>query len=214
VATAEKGLAWFRISLEGRPAHAGVSEQGVNAIEKAVRCGERLTEYNRRLHNRVHPLLGSPKCTLTLIQGGTKENIVPESCVLTIDRRFNPEETPDDIEDELKGILDELALEDSHFKYRLERTRLYEAAEIPADSAMANILRRHAAQVSGVSQEPFGTLFSSDVRNFIHDAGIPAVAFGPGETREAHSYNESVEIQQIVDCVKILFLTVMELLDR
>jgi succinyl-diaminopimelate desuccinylase len=212
VATAEKGLAWFRISLEGRPAHAGVAEQGVNAIEKAVKFGERLLEYNRRLLNRVHPLLGSPKCTMTMIYGGTKENVVPESCSLTVDRRFNPEETLDHMENELRAVLDKLASEDSDFKYRLERKRFFEAAEISVDSPMADILRKHAVQISGVLQEPCGTLFSSDVRNFINDAGIPAVAFGPGETRQAHSYNESIEIQQIVDCVKVLLLTVKELL--
>ena len=212
VATAEKGLAWFRISLEGRPAHAGVAEQGINAIEKAIKCGERLVEYNRRLLNHVHPLLGSPKCTMTMIHGGTKENIVPESCSLIIDRRFNPEETLENIEGELKAIFDKLASEDSNFKYRLERKRFFEAAEIPVDSPIANILRKHALQISGVSQEPCGTLFSSDVRNFIMDAGIPAVTFGPGETQQAHSYNESIEIQQMVDCVKVLLLTVRELL--
>ncbi len=212
VATAEKGLAWFRISLEGRPAHAGVAEQGINAIEKAVKFGERLLAYNKSVLNRVHPLLGSPKCTMTMIHGGTKENVVPESCSLTVDRRFNPEETLVDIEGELRAVLEKLASEDSDFKYRLERKRFYEAAEIPVDSPMANILRKHAVQISGVLQEPCGTLFSSDVRNFIHDAGIPAVAFGPGETQQAHCYNESIEIQQIVDCVKVLFLTVKELL--
>jgi succinyl-diaminopimelate desuccinylase len=211
VATSEKGLAWFRISLEGKPAHAGVAELGINAITKAVTFGERLLEYDRKLHSRVHPLLGSPKCTMTMINGGTKENVVPESCSLTVDRRFNPEETLDHIEDELRSLLDKLASEDSDFKYRLERTRFYEAAEIPTDHPIANILRKYAAQISGVSQEPCGTLFSSDVRNFIHDAGIPALTFGPGETQQAHTYNESIEIKQIVNCVKVLLLTVMEL---
>jgi len=40
-----------------------------------------------------------------MINGGTKENIVPESCSLIIDRRFNPEETPDSVESELRNIL-------------------------------------------------------------------------------------------------------------
>jgi len=56
---------------------------------------------------------------------------------------------------------------------------LYESAEIPGDSLIANVLRKHAAQISGISKEPFGTIYSTDVRNFINDAKIPAVTFGP-----------------------------------
>jgi len=211
VATAEKGLAWFRITWEGRPAHASVAEQGINPIEKAVKFGTRLLEYDQKLRTHLHPLLGSPKCTMTMINGGTKENIVPESCSLIIDRRFNPEETPDSVESELRNILEELTLEDADFKYQIERTMLYESAEIPGDSLIANVLRKHAAQISGISKEPFGTIYSTDVRNFINDAKIPAVTFGPGDVHQAHTFNESIEIQQIVDCVRILLLAIRDL---
>jgi succinyl-diaminopimelate desuccinylase len=212
VATAEKGLAWLRVTLAGRPAHASVAERGINAIEKAVKLGGRLSEYDKTLRTQTHPLLGSPKCTMTMIHAGTKENVVPESCTLILDRRFNPEETPDDVEREIKEILDQLASEDPDFNYQLERTMVYEAAEIPADSRMAEILRKYAAQVSGVSKEPFGMLASTDVRNFINDARIPAVNFGPGDLKQPHTFNESIEIQQIQDCARILLLSLAELL--
>jgi len=38
VATAEKGLAWLRITWGGKPAHASVAEQGINPIEKALKA--------------------------------------------------------------------------------------------------------------------------------------------------------------------------------
>jgi succinyl-diaminopimelate desuccinylase len=212
VATAEKGLAWFRITVAGRPAHASVAERGVNAIAKAVKLGERLLEHDQAVRTHTHPLLGSRKCTMTMIHAGTKENVVPESCSLVLDRRFNPEETPEGVEKEIKDILDRLASEDPDFSYKLERTMVYESAEIPIDSKMAQVLRKYAARVSGVSTEPFGMLASTDVRNFIKDAGIPAVNFGPGDLKQPHTFNESIEIQQIVDCAKILLLSIGELL--
>jgi succinyl-diaminopimelate desuccinylase len=199
------------ITWEGKPAHASVAEQGINSIEKAVKFGKKLMEYDKKLRTHTHPLLGSAKCTMTMINAGTKENIIPESCSLMIDRRFNPEETPDSVEGELRKILQELTLEDPDFKYQMERTMLYESAEIPVDSLIAKILRKYAAQISGISTEPFGTKYSTDVRNFINDAKIPAVTFGPGDVHQAHTFDESIEIQQIVDCVKILLLTVRDL---
>jgi succinyl-diaminopimelate desuccinylase len=211
VGTAEKGLAWFRITWEGKPVHASVAEQGINPIEKAVKFGKRLVEYDKKLRTHLHPLLGSPKCTMTMINGGTKENVIPESCSLIIDRRFNPEETPDSVESELRDILEKLTREDPDFKCRIERRMVYESAEIPVDSLIANVLRKYAAQISGISKEPFGTMYSTDVRNFINDVKIPAVTFGPGDFHQAHTFNESIEIQQIVDCVKILLLAMRDL---
>ena len=212
VATAEKGLAWFRVTLVGRPAHASIAEKGINPIEKFLKLGVRFLEYDMKLRTHLHPLLGSRKCTMTMINAGTKENVVPESCTLVLDRRFNPEETPEDAEREIRGILNQLVSGDPDFKYQLERIMVYEPAEIPIDSFLATVLRKYAAQISGVSTEPFGMLASTDVRNFINDAGIPAVNFGPGDLRDPHTFNESIEIRQMVDCIKILFSAIMELL--
>jgi len=212
VATAVKGLAWFRVTLTGRPVHASISERGINAIEKALKLGEKLLEYDRQLRTHIHPLLGSQKCTLTMINGGTKENVVPESCTLLLDRRFNPDETPSDAESEIRVILDQLGSRDSDFKYQLERTMVYEPAEILVDSTIAQVLRKYASQVSGISKEPFGMVASTDVRNFINDAGIPAVNFGPGDIQQPHTFNESIEVQQVIDCAKILILSMAELL--
>lgn len=71
---------------------------------------------------------------------------------------------------------------------------VYESAEIPVDSLLANVLRKYAAQISGISKEPFGTMYSTDVRNFINDAKIPSVTFGPGDFHQGHTFNESIEI--------------------
>jgi len=149
---------------------------------------------------------------MTMISAGTKENVVPESCALILDRRFNPEETPEGVEGEIKGILDQLVSEDPDFKYRLERIVVYEPAEIPIDSFLPTVLRKYASQISGVSTEPFGMLASTDVRNFINDARIPAVNFGPGDLQNPHTFNESIEIRQIADCMKILLSAMTELL--
>ena len=112
----------------------------------------------------------------------------------------------------MRAILEDVAREDPEFKYSLQRTMVYEAAEIPPDAPLAKIISRHLAEVTGVSSEPCGMIASTDVRNFIIDAGIPAVNFGPGSLKEAHSFNESVSIQELVDCVEILARTAAELL--
>ena len=211
VATAEKGLAWFRVTVQGRPVHGSVAEQGINAIEKATRFIGEIKRYNQEVSQRVHPLVGSAKCSVTMIQGGTKENVIPESCWMILDRRINPEERVDTVEDEIRSILSGLASEDQDFKYTLERTTVYDSAEIPTDAFLAGVVRHHAAQVGGISEQPYGTLFSTDVRNLINDGGMEAITFGPGEPNQPHTFNESIAIGDVVTCIKILLLTAQEL---
>jgi acetylornithine deacetylase/succinyl-diaminopimelate desuccinylase-like protein len=47
---------------------------------------------------------------------------------------------------------------------------------------------------------------------FFVGAGIPAVVYGPGLLEEAHGPNEFVSIDDMLDCIEIYTLTVLELL--
>jgi succinyl-diaminopimelate desuccinylase len=212
VATAEKGLAWFRVTLRGRPVHGSVAEQGINAIEKAMKFAGEITKYHAGLSRKIHPLVGNAKCSITMIKGGTKENVIPESCAVSLDRRINPDETVQGVEDEIRSILDRLSSEDPEFRYEFQRTVVYESAEIAPDAFIAQLVRKHAARVAGTADEPYGTLFSTDVRNFINDAGVEAITFGPGEPNQPHTFNESIEIDQVVKCIRVLLLTANDLL--
>ncbi|NIM97730.1 MAG: ArgE/DapE family deacylase [candidate division Zixibacteria bacterium] len=212
VATAEKGLAWFRVGFQGRPVHGSVAEQGINAINKAVMFAGEIMKYNEEISHRIHHLVGNSKCSITMINGGTKENVIPESCNMVLDRRINPEESVDAVENEIRSILNRLASEDPEFKYTLQRTMVYESAEIPTDAFLAQVVRKHAAGVAGVPEEPYGTPFSTDVRNFINDADIDAITFGPGDPNQPHTFTENIKIDEVARCVEILLLTAEELL--
>jgi len=210
--TAEKGLAWYHFRIEGRPTHGSRPHQGVNAIDKASSLIRALQEYHRELGERTHPLCGRSLCSVTMITAGTKENVIPESCRLAIDRRMVPGESIEEVDGEIDAIVQRLRDEDPEFKCQWERVMLYESAEIPADHEIAETVRRNTEEVTGVYHEPAGTVASTDQRNFINDAGIPAISWGPGWGK-SHEQDEYVEISQVVDCAKILVLTIFDLLE-
>ena len=212
VCVAEKGLAWFRITIAGRPAHASMPERGLNPIDKFLPLGRELRDYAERIRQHVHPLCGPASCTLTMIRGGIKENVVPDSLSLTLDRRINPDESLSEVQGEIEAILRHQAQTDPSFSARLELIRVYEPAEIPPDLPQVVILREAVETVTGRPAAPRGTPFSTDVRHFIHDMGIPGVTFGPGEIRVPHTTNESIAIQDLIQATRAVLLTAERLL--
>ena len=204
IGVAEKGLAWFRVTISGKPAHCSIAEQGINPIEKFLAFGNAIKAYDTEIRKRVHSLCGPAKCTMTLLNAGTKENVVPESLSVLLDRRINPDEDARAVEAELEGILDTLTKADPDFSAHLELTRLYESAEVPSNHPRVTVLSEAVETVTGERGQIWGTPYSTDVRNFINDIGIPAVTFGPGDIAQAHAFNEFIRIDDLVKGTKIV----------
>ncbi|MER8440442.1 peptidase dimerization domain-containing protein [Mesorhizobium sp. M1312] len=67
-----------------------------------------LDKINETLSQRVHPLVGPPTLTSTLIEGGAELATVPPSCRVWIDRRLTPGERPADALQEVENVLEGL----------------------------------------------------------------------------------------------------------
>ena len=195
-ATSEKGLAWYEIRVRGEPSHASRPDQGVNAIQHARPVLDALADYDQQVRERTDDLVGEAYATVTQFEAGTKENVVPEEAVITVDRRFLPEESAEDLDAEFERLLDDVAAAHD-VEVTWERTRTYESAAIPTDSRLAEVLRDRSADRADVSTEPFGVKASTDVRNFVNDAGIEAVTWGPGDLSQAHTYDEHVDLGEV-----------------
>jgi succinyl-diaminopimelate desuccinylase len=213
VVTAEKGLLWIDVEIRGTPAHASTPELGVNPIEQAADFITRLRAYRKKIGGKRHPLLGSAVCSVTMIAGGIKENVVPGSCRVTLDRRLLPGEGLDAVEAEIQAILAQMKEQDAAFEGTIRRRGDgFAAAEISVDSPIAQVVREAVQQVTGIILSPSGAAYGTDARNFINDAHIPAIIFGPGDPAAAHTYDESIVVSQVVACAKILALTSLTLL--
>ncbi|MFB6299431.1 MAG: M20 family metallopeptidase [Halobacteriales archaeon] len=211
-ATSEKGLAWYEITIEGDPSHASRPDQGSNAILNARPVLDALIEYDARVRQREDELVGQAYSTVTMFEAGTKENVVPERATITIDRRFLPAESTEEIDAEIDALLSDI--EDEHdIEIEWERTRTYESAEIPVDSELAETLRDHSEDIADISRDPWGIQASTDVRNFVNDADIEAVTWGPGPLDQAHTFDEHTDLAQAGTGLRVLKRAVRELLD-
>lgn len=203
VLAANKGTFMRRLTFHGRAAHSGQSHLGDNAVTKAARFVMAASEVDKRLKQRPHPLVGTASMTVTLINGGTVQNTVPDKCTVTLDRRLVPGETHDAARAELAEILK------SHPDFAdvdVEETVASFPCESPLDS---KIVRAASAAVESVlghgapEAQPGGFPAGCDMSKLVLLGGIPSVILGPGSLREAHSPNEWVEMKQVEQAARI-----------
>ncbi|ELY91779.1 acetylornithine deacetylase/succinyl-diaminopimelate desuccinylase [Natrialba hulunbeirensis JCM 10989] len=211
--TSEKGLAWYKVRVNGDPSHASRPDQGTNAIRNAQPVLEALDEYDATVREREDDLVGQAYSTVTMIEAGTKENVVPEEAVITIDRRFLPAESIEEIDAEIEDVLETVSAAHD-IETTWERTRTYESASIETESHLAAVFRKHSKKVAGTSTSDWGISASTDVRNFVNDHGIEAITWGPGDLTQAHTYDEHVSLPAAVDGLEALLGAARELLEE
>jgi acetylornithine deacetylase len=203
VVIAHKGMVRWRIEVTGRAAHSSKPKEGINAITKMARIICRIEDRVQPiLSRRSHPLVGPPTLSIGKIQGGIQINIVPDRCVIELDRRLNPGEDPNAVLESFEQLLQEMRGEDPQLQvameqpflvdYPLETKETEEVVQL-AKSAISAVLGQ--AKMKGV---PFGTDGSKTAR-----AGIPTIVLGPGSIDQAHTAKEFVEIDQVVKATEI-----------
>jgi acetylornithine deacetylase/succinyl-diaminopimelate desuccinylase-like protein len=94
-----KGLLRLEFTVQGEPAHSSQPHLGKNAVTAAAQLITALDAENTRLQ-ALPPAtpLGAPTLTVTIVHGGTGANVVPDRCVVTIDRRMVPGEDVDELQ--------------------------------------------------------------------------------------------------------------------
>jgi succinyl-diaminopimelate desuccinylase len=213
IATAERGTGWFEITLTGRSTHAATPQAGANPIVAAEDVLARVRRYNDDLSRRTHPLLGSPICSVTMVQAGAEHNAIPDSCTLTVDRRVIPGETHETVRAELVSLVDGAV--SPHPGIQAEVTPIhhaFEAAEVPAESAFIDVMKMAVQEVTGEPSTIVGTPYGSDVRNLVNDAQMEAITFGAGDVALCHCADEHQSLEALRQATLVLTLASIELL--
>lgn len=210
-ATSVKGCAYYEIEVAGETAHAGQPEDGRNALVRAIPVLEQLREYGQAVSEREDSLVGPEHATLTMLEAGVKENVVPGRAVVSMDRRFDPERTAAEIDQEIDEQLATVEAA-TGVEASWRRTRTYDSASAPADGTLAEIFRRHSSSVADVPSEEYGLTIATDMRNFVNDARMEAITWGPGAISQAHSVDEHVDLEEVATGARILKRSVSALL--
>lgn len=179
---AHKGALWLTLTTRGRAGHASAPEKFDNAIYKmadAIRCIR--DEIAPGLKQVSDPVLGSPSISVGVCQGGSKTNIVPDLCVAEVDIRIIPGafDTLDYVSKKLRAVCADIEI------VPLQSPPLY------TDPAHPLI---HALESAG--GKCVGASWFCDAAIFAQ-AGIPAVAAGPGSIAQAHTADEWLAVSDL-----------------
>lgn len=193
----------FKIISRGVQAHSSHPWYGRNAI---LAMGDIIHELKEKLlpmyEQRKHPLLGSPTFVISLIKGGKQINFVPEYCEIQIDRRTLPGETFEDVRKEVTDCLRELLEQHPEYEVEIQAPFTWDySMEVPESAHIVKVASAACDHILG-NHEIEGGHYSCDATKFPL-VGIPAIVMGPGNIRKAHTNDEYVEIEDLVNVAEV-----------
>ncbi|MDR0983239.1 MAG: M20 family metallo-hydrolase [Culturomica sp.] len=172
-AVAEKGLMVVDCVSHGKAGHAARNE-GVNAIYAAIPDIEWFRNYR---FEKISPLLGEVKMTVTGINAGTLHNMIPDECRFMVDIRVNEcysnQEVYETIQHNIKAEM-------------FPRSFSLGSSSIPLNHTVVE-----RCKVLGLST--YGSPTTSN------QAVIPwtSLKIGPGESSRSHTANEYIYLDEI-----------------
>ncbi len=215
-----RGVWWAEIETKGEIAHGSMPFLGDCAVRH-------MGAVMHAFEEELFPLLdskqtempvvpeGARRSTMNInsIHGGQTEDFrpglpspnVPDSCRMTIDRRFLLEESLDEVKSEVVSILDRLTRDRDKFRYDIrdvmEVLPTMTERNAPVVTAIAEGIREIFGREPDYVISP-GTYDQKHVARIghLHDC----IAYGPGILDLAHRPDEWVGIDDMVESAKVM----------
>lgn len=94
---ARKGIATYRVHVEGRPSHAGnAPEQGINAV---VELAQQIVKING-----MNDLRNGTSVSVTMVDGGSAGNVIPAKASAYIDNRVVTQRAMNEVREKLQNL--------------------------------------------------------------------------------------------------------------
>jgi putative selenium metabolism hydrolase len=216
-----RGRIEMQVKVRGKAAHASSPGLGSNAIHNAARLIFGIELLAPRL--ATDPFLGQGTIAVTEIESqAASRNAVPDSCVFYIDRRLTLGETERKALAEVQNIIktEEIDAEvdvteyraTSYAGYQCQFRNAFPAWAMPQDHPLVQATVRCVRETLGYRPRLGRWSFSTDGTYTAGVANIPTVGFGPGEERYAHTQDEQIRLNDVVDAARVYARLAVELL--
>ena len=209
-----KGLSIFEVDIrrEGEAIH---ETSAARDLPHPIMVGHQLVrammDKNAEFAKINLPLdMGSETYFVGIFESGDFYNRVPTHCRIVGTRRYAPSRTFAEVEAEFRDMAARVAAETGAcLDVKIWRVR--DGFEIDPETPVSLALREAYASVYGKPVQLVGLKSCGDSSIFIQEAGVPALLYGPGHTRN-HADVEWVVLQDVVDTAKVHLLTALNYL--
>jgi glutamate carboxypeptidase len=187
VKTSRKGVGRFTVKAIGRAAHTGIEPQrGINAIEE-------IAQQILELQRLSDPIVGTT-ITVSLVQGGTRVNVVPAEAALEADVRVSSDREAARITEAIRELRPRLTGASLQVRGGINRPPM----ERSSDIARLFGLAQEIGKEMGITLQEGSTGGASD-GNFTAALGIPTLdGLGP-IGQGAHSLDEFIEVESLAE---------------
>ena len=220
-----RGVYWFKVVQHGRIGHGSMPYLGVSAADHLGDVIHAMTHTlkpvlaKRKTEMPVEPP-GSRYASINInsVFGGQPEQGTQTPCVIDragviFDRRFLAEERLEDVQGEIRQLLDDLCAKNPAAKYSMEDLMIVRPTQTDPSSVLVQAVSSSIERVLG-SRPPLmaspGTYDQKHVTRIGHIEDC--IAYGPGILDLAHQPDEYVIIDDLVQSAKVMALTAIRLL--
>lgn len=216
---ANDGVSYFRVTVEGKGAHAAETDNGVNAITKLLPIYEALSALHDERKTTVHDDLfeGWHEHTVSLnlgtLRAGEWVSSVPDEAVLEARISHAPAESREAIHEVVEETVQQAVADDPWFEDHPPEIEWFgwrgSSAKISPDEPIVETVQRVAREEFDREAAAKGFPGGIDTRFFVNDADTPALCFGAGDYN-IHGTDEHVPVSELVELTKALALVAME----
>jgi putative selenium metabolism hydrolase len=205
-----KGRVEMKVTAKGRSAHAASNWLGDNAVYKLLDVIAGIRDLDANL--RSHDFLGKGTITVSDMRVSTASlNAVPDEATIFIDRRVTFGDTLDSALAEVQAIIDahpardDITLsmltydEPSYTGFRMTLDKYFPAWALDEAHPLVQAALGATEQAFGRRASTGKWDFSTNGTYWAGKAGIPAIGFGPGDERHAHTTIDQVALDDVVD---------------
>ena len=212
LALGHRGKIEIVVKTKGKTAHSSQPKLGINALEKMIPVLEYIFTKNE-VDFKSHPVLGSGSITVTncKVSPGAL-SIVPDECEISIDRRYMPSESLEDILYEFEEKFKEIMSTDHEFRAVVEPRTFDETSYTGYKKTVKkyhppwitdrenDFVKKSFKALRSIGQKPaekywkFGTDGSLSAGLY----SIPTIGYSGAEEKWAHQPKEQVSINKML----------------
>jgi putative selenium metabolism hydrolase len=221
VRVGHRGRLEMQVKVRGKAAHAASPDLGSNAVHNAARLIFGLELLAPRL--ATDAFLGQGTLAVTQIESeAASRNALPDCCTFYIDRRLTLGETERRALAEIQNIINTEELDaqvevteyqaTSYTGYECRARNAFPAWVMAESHPLVQATMRSVRETLGYRPRLGRWTFSTDGTYTAGRANIPTIGFGPGEERFAHTLEEQIRLNDVVDAARVYARLAVELL--